>query len=162
MKAEVMGTSLGGALSLHTASYLPQYLQAAYAFNSPGMSSVECRAWKQKTKEEKPRVEVYLQKGDPVSEFVGSKFSSDWAVYQVYAEDQDPFQSHASMFLAYPESFVIPLDAQKVNEHRVMWAWVQNILFIPLFLLNLLLWPFVWLCHFFIEKGFSQSLPEKS
>jgi hypothetical protein len=136
LKAEVMGASLGGSLSLQTASECSEYIKVVHAFNSPGVSSIEVRSW-EKSKE-KPEVNVYLQDQDPISTFIGRCFASDWNVYRVFAPNVAPSQVHASAYTAHPESFIIPEDTQKINADykRKVWPFFQNIVLTPLFILG--------------------------
>jgi hypothetical protein len=141
-KAEVIGASLGGSLSLQTVSYFPEKVKAVHAFNSPGMSSSEIKVWKQKTEklnlEERPDVNVYLQSKDLISSFVGSCFALDWNIHHVYAPIEDSLQAHAAAYTAHEEAFIIPGDANSVNRSlkRRIWPIVQNILFVPFFFIG--------------------------
>ncbi len=138
-RAEVMGTSLGGALSLQAAATYPQYIKEVHAFNSPGVTSDEVKLWNESA-HVKPKVNVYLQDGDPVSSFVGSCFAPDWKIHQMFVPEVSLAQVHASAYAAHPESFVIPESAEKVNQEplRQFWPFVQNVCLFPLFILGCL------------------------
>ncbi len=138
-KAEVMGTSLGGCLSLQTASKYPEYIKAVHAFNSPGVTSHEVESWQQSSAI-KPEVNVYLQDGDPVSSSVGRCFAPDWNVQGVFAPATDPLQAHASTYTAHPESFIIPEKVEDVNHdmRRRFWPAIQNFFLLPAFIIGAL------------------------
>ena len=135
-KAEVMGASLGGCLSLQTAATYPGYIKAVHAFNSPGVTFDEVASW-EKSKE-KPQVNVYLQGGDLISSVVGRCFAPDWRIYRVFVEGISSSQVHAAAYTAHPEAFIIPEETQQVNEElgRRFWPFVQNILLFSFFLLG--------------------------
>ena len=169
-KVEVIGASLGGALSLQTASYLPSYIKEVHAFNSPAVTSSEVQAWNQKN-EEFPEVHVYLQNNDPISSFVGSCFAPDWKIYHVYSPIEDPLQAHASFYTAHEQAFIIPGDARSLNNSlkRSMWPIAQNFLFVPLFLVGLCLFFLIELARgvssatqFFFQRCDLLDDPKKS
>jgi pimeloyl-ACP methyl ester carboxylesterase len=143
-KAMVAGVSLGGALSLQTACYFPQYLSHVFAFNSPAMTSSEISSWEANIKalgDAAPRVEVYLQDKDPISRMVGCLFAQEWKLHHVYAPlDWTPikssFQSHSGALTAHPQVFIVPGSATGENnriERLYIWPIFQNILFVLLF-----------------------------
>ncbi len=134
-KAEVIGASLGGALSLQTAAAFPKYVQSVHAFNSPAITFKEVAVWEKNT--EKPEVHVYLQEGDPISTFVGRCFAPDWNIHRVFAPDISSAQVHAATFTAHPEVFIIPEETALVNKDikRRFWPFVQNIILFPPFIL---------------------------
>jgi hypothetical protein len=138
-KAEVMGTSLGGCLSLQTASKYPEYIKAVHAFNSPGVTSDEVQSWQQ-SMTAKPEVNVYLQDGDPVSSSVGRCFAPDWNVHGVFAPGVDPLQAHTSTYTAHPEAFIIPEKVEDVNQdmRRRFWPAIQNFFLLPAFVIGAL------------------------
>jgi pimeloyl-ACP methyl ester carboxylesterase len=136
LKAEVMGASLGGSLSLQTAATFPEYISSVHAFNSPGVTFKEVESWKKS--QERPEVNVYLQEGDPVSSFVGRCFAPDWNIYRVFVPKITPAQVHASTYTAHPEVFIIPEEASTVNKdmRRRFWPFIQNVVLFPTFLLG--------------------------
>jgi pimeloyl-ACP methyl ester carboxylesterase len=158
-KAEVMGVSLGGCLSLQTASQYPEYIKAVHAFNSPGITFDEVDAWQQ-SRQEKPEVNVYLQDGDPVSSSVGRCFAPDWKIHGVFAPATDPIQAHASTYTAHPEAFIIPEDVKSINQdmRRRFWPIIQNCLLLPAFLIGAL-FLIVIAVYIFVLKAFKRKDP---
>lgn len=152
-KAVVLGASLGGALTLQAASYFPDQIKTAHAFNSPAMTSAVVDAWATKTQDldeaEKPKINVYLQAGDPISSFVGSCWAADWNIFHVYAPVNTAFQSHAAAFTSHPKVYVIPGSAVVENNKlgRRLWSFVQNGLSIPFFIFAMALFPLFFIVH---------------
>lgn len=152
-KSVVVGASLGGALTLQVVSYFPHHICAAHAFNSPAMTDTEVNIWKARVKllseAEKPKVHVYLQSGDPISQFVGRRWAEDWEIFHVHAPIKTAFQSHTAAFTSHPKAFVIRGSARVENNKwgRRLWPLIQNGLFVPLFLLSIALLPLFCLVH---------------
>lgn len=153
MKAEIMGASLGGALSLLTASYFPKYIAKVSAFNSPAMTSSEVGEWDLRKAEleegQVPRVNVYLQDGDPIANFVGCCWAPDWNIFHVHSLVSEAYQAHASAYTAHEEAYIIPGDSETDNNKtgRKVWFYMQNFLMIPIFLLVLAFFPILFIVH---------------
>ncbi len=140
-KAVVYGKSLGGALACRSALYFPDKVAKVLTFGAPGFTGRDANRWNKIA--EKPQINMFYQKGDPVPYFDKAPGPNDVNYYQVYGQKQRRgVLAHADMFSGHKNAKLIKMDPAKV-EHKY-----KRLAFTALRAsLSVVLFPFIILIH---------------
>lgn len=108
VKADVMGQSLGGSLTLLASANFGDKIRKAHAFNPPAPFPWSISNFDSYQEHQRPDVRVFCQSGDVIPK-LGWGWHPAWKVHKVFtSRDDGAFFSHAKAFTA--ESDVLILD----------------------------------------------------
>jgi pimeloyl-ACP methyl ester carboxylesterase len=111
----VIGISLGGALSFHTLANHHEKISRIDAYNPPGLYS---HVWK-KDLSENCIVNIYCQKGDPISQMGTWPTGKNVSIYSVMSHQkgvsENMLSSHARAFTGCQEISILRKDPGQQN-----------------------------------------------
>lgn len=119
-KARVMGTSLGGVLSIYTLIYAHDWVtqdpnNPSVAFSPPGVSKEVLAEWQSIPDNMKPPLDVFVSKGDIVSKF-GYLFGNVQELS--LPQPVKVLQSHVQLITCQPTFLMISVDTSAENRSR--------------------------------------------
>lgn len=141
-KAQIFGTSLGGALVQKAAIHFADYIEKGYAFDPPGLSASDLAKLKKQSKT--PEMNIICQHRDRVHEL--DCISEKWNYHRIFGNKDHPsrYESHATSFSIHKNSIITRLNPKNMakSPYRFFLTAVKHILCLPLFLIFAIIWLF--------------------
>lgn len=134
-KINVLGLSLGGAMSLQFSLHLPDRLIQAFALNPPGLYELSPAPNNQTS------VRVLIQNHDIVSKF--GVWHKHWQIEKITAKDNIPFKSgfldHTLIYSSFIKKDYTAIDSQNLNKENSLrnlfvFKGLRNLVYLSLML----------------------------